>query len=166
MAIEGEDYMNFKELNILKSSRNASFLSFIGGISTILNLPKLGLITNIILGVLIIFAVYALTITALEQQKINMINKNEEIKEVLSNFENAKEERDNNIFFAVCTFILTIILISYSIKVNNLYMELAAVIFLLSSLYYLKTGILYNKLTSKCVIEKTIMQYNLNKNNY
>ena len=154
-------------LNILKSSRNASFLSMIGGIVTILNLPKLGLITNIIFGVLILFIGYTLIVTLLEQQKINMANKSEEAKELLDNFnfENAKEERDNNIFFAIGTFVLTIILMSYSMKVNNSYMELSALIFLFSSLFYIKTSVLYNKLTSKCILEKNIMKYNLNKNN-
>ena len=158
--------MNFKELNIQKSNRNASLLSMIGGVITILNLPKLGLITNIIFGVLILFIGYTLIVTLLEQQKINMANKSEETKELLDNFnfENAKEERDNNVFFAVCTFILTIILISYRIKANNIYMELSALIFLFSSLFYIKTSILYNKLTSKCILEKNIMKYSLNKN--
>lgn len=154
-------------LNILKSSRNASFLSMIGGIITILNLPKLGLITNIIVGVLILFISYTLMVTILEKQKINMSNKSEEAKELLGNFnfENAKEERDNNIFFAIGTFILTIIIMSYSIKVNNSYMKLSAFIFLFSSLSHIKTSILYNRLTSKCILEKNIMKYNLNKNN-
>ena len=153
-------------LNILKSSRNASFLSMIGGIVTILNLPKLGLITNIIFGVLILFVGYTLIVTLLEQQKINMANKSEEAKELLDNFnyENAKEERDNNIFFAIGTSVLTIILVSYSMKVNNSYMELSALIFLFSSLFYIKISILYNKLTSKCILEKNIMKYSLNKN--
>lgn len=154
-------------LNILKSSRNASFLSMIGGIISILNLPKLGLITNIIVGVLILFISYTLIVTLLEQQKINMTNKSEEAKELLDNFnfENAKEERDNNIFFAIGIFVLTIILMSYSMKVNNSYMELSALIFLFSSLFYIKTSVLYNKLTSKCILEKNIMKYSLNKNN-
>lgn len=154
-------------LNILKSSRNASFLSMIGGIITIFNLPKLGLITNIIVGVLILFISYTLIVTLLEQQKINMTNKSEEAKELLDNFnfENAKDERDNNIFFAIGTFVLTIILMSYSMKVNNSYMELSALIFLFSSLFYIKTSVLYNKLTSKCILEKNIMKYSLNKNN-
>ena len=154
-------------LNILKSTRNASFLSMIGGIITTVNLPKLGLITNIIVGVLILFISYTLIVTILEQQKINMSNKSEEAKELLGNFnfENAKEERDNNIFFAIGTFVLTIILMSYSIKVNDLYMKLSAFIFLFSSLSYTKTSILYNRLTSKCILEKNIMKYNLNKNN-
>lgn len=154
-------------LNILKSTRNASFLSMIGGIITILNLPKLGLITNIIVGVLILFISYTLIVTILEQQKINISNKSEEAKELLGNFnfENAKEERDNNIFFAIGTFVLTIILMSYSIKVNDLYMKLSAFIFLFSSLSHIKTSILYNRLTSKCILEKNIMKYNLNKNN-
>lgn len=156
--------MNF---NILKGSRNASFLSMIGGIITILNLPRLGLITNMIFGVLIIFISYTLIVTILEQRKINISNKSEEAKELLGNFnfENAKEERDNNIFFAIGTFVLTIILMSYSIKVNNSYMKLSAFIFLFSSLSYIKTSILYNRLTSKCILEKNIMKYNLNKNN-
>lgn len=139
----------------------------IGGIITILNLPKLGLISNIIFGVLILFISYTLIVTLLEQQKINMANKSEEAKELLDNFnfENAKEERDNNIFFAIGTFVLTIILMSYSMKVNNSYMELSALIFLFSSLFYIKTSVLYNKLTSKCILEKNIMKYSLNKNN-
>lgn len=154
-------------LNILKSSRNASFLSMIGGIITIFNLPKLGLITNIIVGVLILFISYTLIVAILEQQKINMANKSEEAKELLDNFnfDNAKEERDNNIFFAIGTFVLTIILMSYSMKVNNSYIELSALIFLFSSLFYIKISILYNKLTSKCILEKNIMKYSLNKNN-
>lgn len=165
--------MDFTEIElsggILRTSRNASVSTIIASGITLVSFPKIGLITYMGYGVLILFIGHIFTSLIKECLNVKKYNQNAEninikIKQLRSMIdslkdENLKEKRNFNISCSVLMLIISILFAMTSIKGNQPLMGFSSSTFLLSSLAYAKTGSLYQQLMDEVGIEeKTLIK--------
>lgn len=158
--------MDLKELElsdgILRMSRNASALAIFAGGVEFISLPKVGFITYMSSGVLVLFIGYFLTKLVKECLNVNKFNQNDEkaniktLRSAISSLidENLKENRNDTIFYAISTLVTGVVLAIYSMKMEQPFMGLSAFTFLLSGLSYGKAGIMYQVLMNEVGIEE------------
>lgn len=158
--------MDLKELElsdgILRMSRNASALAIFAGGIELINLPKVGFITDMSSTVLVLFIGYFLTKLVKECLNVKKYNQNVEnisIKKLRNTInslmdENLNENRNDNISCAIGTLVTGIVLAIYSMKMAQPFMGLSSCSFLLSGLFHGNASIKYQQLMNEVGIEE------------